>query len=51
MKEELYKENIKLTEEAIENLKKMPKDKQMYIYGIIKGMILSQENEPKINIA
>lgn len=45
MKEEIYKENIDLTEKAIEELKKMPKEKQMYILGIIKGINIADKSK------
>lgn len=48
---DIYKENIELTKEAIENLRKMPKEKQMFMLGVIKGISMAEENKPQSNIA
>nr|UVY44917.1 MAG: hypothetical protein [Bacteriophage sp.]UWD66873.1 MAG: hypothetical protein [Bacteriophage sp.]UWF96990.1 MAG: hypothetical protein [Bacteriophage sp.]DAP82635.1 MAG TPA: Heterogeneous nuclear ribonucleoprotein [Caudoviricetes sp.] len=51
MKEEKYRKSIELTEEALNILKKMPKEKQMYVMGIIKGLTINNEDKPQSNIA
>ena len=51
MMNDIYKENIELTKEAIENLRKMPKEKQMFMLGVIKGITMAGENKPQSNIA